>query len=461
MRPLKTRDGGSMQYQVAQRRSDQIGTSASFRGTRYREEHFQLQAHAQYKSLRVLEFMDSWTANLRRCLSRIFRETFMRDLKLNTEEMQALGVSIRILEHQKGATQNDFGELLDTMTTKIRRLNEQRIGRIKRQQNQHTGPMAEKAALMGRKLVERLGQEFTDFRSLNLRDLLYRCGTHISAHESRELARKRNASKGGTAAASPAGSPFQPKPALGLAAFSSGSGGSALTQGFIQSPPAGGSLIAATAQSEAENIIADYDRAFYFSLLSLRKFMGRRVNLIKERQRLEKYLLVNDMEGSRGYVLARLRQLLLDGHFGRNQVLPSGQAEQRNTDPSDSAILLHVFCTYMEERLRVSNFRAEYTINYDDWLRQTERSAPLKFLIVSRDPQPMHLRILRNGREIEVRPGKENFFEAVALFFYFLDTDCSGLINQVDVYTQMSLAEDVFDDKAHLGGAGRLLDFFY
>ena len=96
---------------------------------------------------------------------------------------------------------------------------------------------------------------------------------------------------------------------------------------------------AAVAALASRSSSDDYERLFYLFFLSGRKDYrtGKLVELVEERQRLEKYLLVHKMpEQSRGYVLKRIIELTRDRRFGAMNWPGGGAWKGRPWTPSSN-----------------------------------------------------------------------------------------------------------------------------
>ncbi len=207
------------------------------------------------------------------------------------------------------------------------------------------------------------------------------------------------------------------------------------------------------------------------------------------RKLLQSFLQVNGNtnESSCGYVLHRIRELCADGHFG--DMIWDGGSKWKNKlwsthrsppMPCDAHIVMHLFCEYMnslglKENLPVlvkkcysrpaqnQNNNATTTgITNDmmDYHREMPRSFSdsrymdqddsmddgrgyhdLYIRLISHEPP--YYAVIRNGKQIAIRPRHENVFDTIAVFLFFVAKDFNGSINSVSQVDDMQGGDDV------------------
>ena len=355
-------------------------------------------------------------------------------------------------------------------------------------QNNTTQPVVQrqiqKAQQLYTRLLQRLDSNFQDFSNLDLRILLYRCSDQVKAHN-RHLKEQTYGTAGGN---SNNGNPSTTNGGRGISmghpggngnnggsslipggggggAFGGFGGSSSLTpvQTAGMTMGAGGINVPTTNLFQSNTVTTDYQRLFYIYFLSPRldpRFENQLVNLIEERERLEKYLLVPSMpEQSRGYVLKRIRELTKDRRFG--EMNWKGGGIYKNGDknvpwtaksklPSDVEIILHFFFAHVELHLFVKGFAAKYKLSGND-LEQRHNVGPDLCVVERRTTTSSHVQVICKGKEYAVRSGRDNVFEALALFLYFVNDLYQGLLENVDLYKELCL-DEIFDDNRGLGG---------
>jgi len=315
------------------------------------------------------------------------------------------------------------------------------------------------------------------FFSHFFRQLLYRCSIQVKAHDRHREEETHGTGHGRDGNRNNQGN-VQMNPINlgggGGGGLTPGGGGGGLTPGGMlggglvptavpgMRQNASGQMVPTSNLFQSATVTGDYERLFYCFFLSPRRdpVSKRLVNLIEERERLEKYLLIPSMpEQSRGYVIKRIRELLKDRRFGEMNWDGGGiykQGEQNVTWkpnsklPSDVEIVLHLFFTHIESYLRVKGFSAKYKVSGDQ-LAQRHSIGPDLCIVERRTFRTSHVQVICNGKELAVRSGRDNVFEALALFLYFVNEKENGRLGDVDLYRELCL-DEVFDDNRGLGG---------
>eukprot|EP01114_Cavostelium_apophysatum_P013542 TRINITY_DN3300_c0_g2_i2.p1 TRINITY_DN3300_c0_g2~~TRINITY_DN3300_c0_g2_i2.p1 ORF type:complete len:244 (+),score=60.69 TRINITY_DN3300_c0_g2_i2:292-1023(+) len=158
--------------------------------------------------------------------------------------------------------------------------------------------------------------------------------------------------------------------------------------------------------------------------------------IIKERHRLEKFIKVRNST-SREYVVQRIKDLS-EGSFMKNFRWNGGRNwKDREWTPellTDSHILMHLFCTFMDSLLPEDQasggkpFTNKYFVFGDNPERVKSQVA-----IHLRPNFPPHFEVVcGNPPETwAVHSGKDNLFQTLVLFVYYCSTNLHGYLGQV------------------------------
>jgi len=438
-------------------------------------------AERQYKEMGINDYIDNWQANLRQVFARILINSFLRPFDRSNQDLSEKGVEINLLEHSTD-TQNDFSDMRDKLKELAKELYNDREMFINHP-DFHTNQMvatrqAHEAQRLYGRLLDRLDSNFQDYNHLDLRILLYRCSDQVKAHNRHRKEQRhgtgnaRSASNtgigGGVSMGAVGGGSSGGGLLPGGGGMFGGGGGGMLGGGGnnglvpVQTPGmamgASGVMEPTTNLFQSTTVTTDYQRLFYCFFLSPRRdpISDQLVNLIEERERLEKYLLVPSMpEQSRGYVLKRIRELTKDRRFGEMNWKGGGVYKNvpwtaKSKLPSDVEIILHFFFAHVELHLHVKGFAAKYKLTGDD-LEQRHSVGPDLCVVERRTMTSSHVQVICRGKEYAVRSGRDNVFEALALFLYFVNDMYQGMLDNVDLYKHMCM-DEIFDDSRGLGG---------
>ena len=450
-------------------------------------------AEKQYEHMGINDFIANWQANFRQVFAEILQRNFLRQLDRNNQDLEAKGVEMNLLQHTS-LTQTDFSTMRDKLKEQATKLYTERDNLIRHPSyqtvsTQNSERQAAHASNLHDRLLDRLDSNFKDFNNLDMRQLLYRCSIQVKAHdrhreeETHGIGGSRSSSSS-SRSNSARGIPMMGMGGVGLGGGATGGGGggglvpggggvggmmggNALvptqTPGMMMN--SSGVMVPNTDLFQSTTVTGDYERLFYCYFLSGSEngdSMPRRdprnpsrlVNLIEERERLEKYLLVPSMpEQSRGYVLKRIREFIKDRRFGEMNWKGGGvyknvpwTRESRTLKlPSDVQIILHLFFTHIELYLRVKGFTAKYKVSGEE-LEQRHSVGPDLCVVERRTVKyTSHVQVIYKGKELAVRYGRDNVFEALTLFLYFCNEMYDGNLEGVDLHRELCL-DEVFDD---------------
>jgi hypothetical protein len=156
--------------------------------------------------------------------------------------------------------------------------------------------------------------------------------------------------------------------------------------------------------------------------------MGEVREVVSQRARLSRFLDAGS-QAARPYVLHRLTQLATNGYMSAFRWDGGGEwngSKWRSHLPSDSKIILHVFCTRMDDYVRGFS-RNHYVELADEEARKREHDLAL---VEARALPPYVFLQHRRGRWYP-QPGRNVVFQALVLFVLFVKRHLDGRVEQM------------------------------
>lgn len=148
---------------------------------------------------------------------------------------------------------------------------------------------------------------------------------------------------------------------------------------------------------------------------------------VARRRRLERYLEVGG-SSSKNYVYQRLVQLSRGGSLSVFKWKSGGEYDKKPWKahlPTDSKILMHCFCTFMDE---VMNFSTNYLITGDE--KEEKKTVSSVSIVEKRVNPPYYLIRHKEGKWFSA-PGYENVFQTLVLFVYYIKKEMDGRLGNV------------------------------
>lgn len=167
---------------------------------------------------------------------------------------------------------------------------------------------------------------------------------------------------------------------------------------------------------------------------------GNQVQLWKQRTELNAFFELR-RGGDKGYIMHRLRLLCSDGYLGHFQWDGGGKWNGQKWSPerpSDALLLLHVFMTMMDRRLRahlpteLQPFQNRYCHDGPKMPPKSKlaRRHPMLHIVSS---QPPHCRVIAGNKPRAIVQGRENVFQAIAVFLFYVKEEENDRLGSVDI----------------------------
>nr|CCA25395.1 conserved hypothetical protein [Albugo laibachii Nc14]CCA25468.1 conserved hypothetical protein [Albugo laibachii Nc14] len=174
----------------------------------------------------------------------------------------------------------------------------------------------------------------------------------------------------------------------------------------------------------------------------------RAVYLLDEHMSFEKYLKVGDPSSTayasldrQQYVLERLILLSKDRNLNRyrwNSGFSWKGKQWTESLPSDTEILMNVFCCMLDNLLPADNerdrsFWKSYFLNKGLWVPLSSRFRN-RICLVQTVSNPPHFKVMAKGTVYEVVPGEENCFHAIIVFLHTVKKMKAGYLESINLH---------------------------
>ena len=186
--------------------------------------------------------------------------------------------------------------------------------------------------------------------------------------------------------------------------------------------------------------------------------------LYKDRNRFEKYVRVAGVT-SREYVVQRLRELAHGDFMAAFRWNGGGSWKTKDWTPelpTDTQIVLHLWSCFMDDMLTFDQnnnnyaFSSRYVIAAPD----TPDTRKSSVIIYQKHIHPPHLEVVvYNSERLDdkkamsfnetwpVFQGRNNLFQTLVLFIYYVNTNMSGYLGQISLSSkQLKLTEVISTD---------------
>lgn len=173
--------------------------------------------------------------------------------------------------------------------------------------------------------------------------------------------------------------------------------------------------------------------------------------LMKERMRLEKYLNLMGC-ASREYLVKRIKALASGSYI--SAFVWDGGGEWKNQKwttelPTDSQIIIHLFCTYMDELLSNDNsmfsqdlFTRYHYVRYPANPDKVHSNAK----IYQSQIHPPHFNVIVGKETWHILRGRNNLFQALVLFLWYIKENWKGFLHQTYLGTPSIGLLSIFDN---------------
>uniref|UniRef100_A0A3Q3VW33 Transmembrane protein 209 n=1 Tax=Mola mola TaxID=94237 RepID=A0A3Q3VW33_MOLML len=173
------------------------------------------------------------------------------------------------------------------------------------------------------------------------------------------------------------------------------------------------------------------------SISSLKQAAVMKASSIPTLNSIVQYL---DITPNQEYLVDRMKELAHSGCMSSFRWNSGGDLKNRKWDtdlPTDCAILMHVFCTYLDSRLPPhpkypdgKTFTAQHFSHTQDKPDVTKENL---FCIHQSSTTPPHYQLIYQGHIYSLPKGRNNLFHTVLMFLYVIKTKESGMLGRVNL----------------------------
>ncbi|XP_073420692.1 transmembrane protein 209-like [Dendrobates tinctorius] len=173
------------------------------------------------------------------------------------------------------------------------------------------------------------------------------------------------------------------------------------------------------------------------SISSLKQAAIVKAPLIPSLNVIVQYL---DITPNQEYLFERIKELSHGGCMSSYRWNGGGDFKGRKWDtdlPTDSAILMHVFCTYLDSRLPPhpkypdgKTFTSQHFVQTPDKPDTTNENV---FCIHQSNINPPHYELVYQKHIYNLPKGRNNLFHTLLMFLYIIKTKESGMLGRVNL----------------------------
>ncbi|XP_025947017.1 transmembrane protein 209 isoform X1 [Apteryx rowi] len=173
------------------------------------------------------------------------------------------------------------------------------------------------------------------------------------------------------------------------------------------------------------------------SISSLKQAALVKAPLIPTLNAIVQYL---DITPNQEYLVERIKELSQGGCMSSFRWNRGGDFKGRKWDadlPTDCAILMHIFCTYLDSRLPPSpkypdgkTFTSQHFIQTPDKPDITNENV---FCIYQSNINPPHYELIYHRHVYNLPQGRNNMFHTLLMFLYIIKTKESGMLGRVNL----------------------------
>ncbi|XP_062928262.1 transmembrane protein 209 isoform X1 [Mobula hypostoma] len=147
-----------------------------------------------------------------------------------------------------------------------------------------------------------------------------------------------------------------------------------------------------------------------------------------------------DITSNQEYLVERIKELAHGGCMSSFRWSGGGEFKSRKWDtdlPTDSAIIMHMFCTYLDSRLPPhpkypdgKTFTSQHFIQTPDKPDTTNEHL---FCIHQSNINPPHYQLIYQGQVYSLPKDRNNMFHTILMFLYIIKTKESGMLGRVNL----------------------------
>ncbi|KFV15235.1 Transmembrane protein 209, partial [Tauraco erythrolophus] len=173
------------------------------------------------------------------------------------------------------------------------------------------------------------------------------------------------------------------------------------------------------------------------SISSLKQTAFVKAPLIPTLNTIVQYL---DLTPNQEYLVERIKELSQGGCMSSFQWNGGGDFKGRKWDtdlPTDSSIIMHVFCTYLDSRLPPhprypdgKTFTSQHFVQTPD---KPDTSNVKRFCIYQSSINPPHYELIYQCQDYNLPKGRNNMFHTLLMFLYIIKAKESGMLGRVNL----------------------------
>ncbi|XP_051911157.1 transmembrane protein 209 isoform X2 [Hippocampus zosterae] len=173
------------------------------------------------------------------------------------------------------------------------------------------------------------------------------------------------------------------------------------------------------------------------SISSLKQAAVMKASSIPTLNSMVQYL---DITPNQEYLVDRIKELAHSGCMSSFRWNRGGDLKNRKWDtdlPTDCAILMHIFCTYLDSRLPPhpkypdgKTFTSQHFSHIPDKPDVTKENL---FCIHQSCTAPPHYQLIYQGHISSLPKGRNNLFHTILMFLYVIKTKESGMLGRVNL----------------------------
>ncbi|XP_077356335.1 transmembrane protein 209 isoform X2 [Festucalex cinctus] len=173
------------------------------------------------------------------------------------------------------------------------------------------------------------------------------------------------------------------------------------------------------------------------SIISLKQAAMMKATSIPTLNSIVQYL---DVTPNQEYLVDRIKELAHSGCMSSYRWNRGGDLRNRKWDvdlPTDCAILMHLFCTYLDSRLPPhpkypdgKTFTSQHFSHIPDKPDVTKENL---FCIHQSCTTPPHYQLIYQGDIFSLPKGRNNLFHTILMFLYIIKTKESGMLGRVNL----------------------------
>uniref|UniRef100_A0A672Z4H1 Transmembrane protein 209 n=1 Tax=Sphaeramia orbicularis TaxID=375764 RepID=A0A672Z4H1_9TELE len=173
------------------------------------------------------------------------------------------------------------------------------------------------------------------------------------------------------------------------------------------------------------------------SMSSLKQAAVMKASSIPTMNSIVQYL---DITPNQEYLVDRIKELAHSGCMSSFRWNGGGDLKNRKWDtdlPTDCAILMHVFCTYLDSRLPPhpkypdgKTFTSQHFSHTPDKPDVTKENL---FCIHQSSTTPPHYQLIYQGNIYSLPKGRNNLFHTILMFLYVIKTKEAGMLGRVNL----------------------------